>query len=196
MKKLTLTVIVALMAMTFVSCSKDYTAFIGTWGVEKIEYYNVDYAGNPIEASYSCFEYDPNSIDNGIQLIFRDDKSGEMRDSAIDTIYLYNEETGKYDIPLPCPDTTVVSIYTYSYDKSEQLLYMNMEYEHSLHTYKMAVSDLTSESFIYENQYDKDYVEKAYLKRISDEPMKSTKSTGKAPVRHPHHRPGSLFGER
>lgn len=193
MKKLAFTVIVAMMALTFASCNKDYTAFIGTWGVEKIEYYNIDFQGNPIAATYRSFDYEPNSVDNGIQLIFREDKSGEMRDSAIDTIFLYNDETGKYDIPLPCPDTVLVTKYTYSFDKGEQLLYMNMEYDHSLHTYKMSVSDLTSESFVYENQYDKDYVEKAHMKRVSNEP---TKSTGKAPVRHPHHRPGSLFGER
>ena len=51
---------VAIMSAAFVSCNKDYTAFVGTWGVEKIEYYNIDYAGDPIPASYSSF--DPNSF--------------------------------------------------------------------------------------------------------------------------------------
>ena len=77
----------AMVAMLFASCSKtDFKSFIGTWGVEKIEYYNIDYAGNPIAASLETFTFDPNDTNNGIQLVFRTDKTGEMRDSAIDSI--------------------------------------------------------------------------------------------------------------
>ena len=52
--------------------------FIGTWGVEKIDYYNIDYAGNPIVASIMTYAYDPNDISNGIQLVFREDNTGEI----------------------------------------------------------------------------------------------------------------------
>ena len=52
MKKLTLFATIAVAAILFASCNKiDYKSFVGTWGVEKIEYYNIDYAGNPIAAS-------------------------------------------------------------------------------------------------------------------------------------------------
>ena len=70
MKKVTLLTMMAMMAMLFASCSKtDYKTFIGTWGVEKIEYYNIDYAGNPIAASLETFTFDPNDTNNGIQLV-------------------------------------------------------------------------------------------------------------------------------
>ena len=94
MKKLTLVAAMALVAILFASCGKqNYSNLVGTWGVEKIEYYNIDYAGHPIEPYSSSYTYDPNSSDNGIQMVFRDNKTGEIRDSAIDTIWLWNEET-------------------------------------------------------------------------------------------------------
>ena len=73
----------AIMAVLFVSCGKDidedetvsYKNFIGTWGVEKIEYYNIDYYGNPIAGSMESYNYNPDDPDNTIQLIFRDDKT-------------------------------------------------------------------------------------------------------------------------
>ena len=91
MKRLTLWATLAITAMLFTSCGKeDYKSFIGTWGVEKIEYYNTDYAGNPIGASLESHVFDPNDTDNGIHLIFREDKTGEMRDSAVDTVWFEN----------------------------------------------------------------------------------------------------------
>ena len=193
MKKITLMTVLAIGAMFFTSCVKiDYKSFVGTWGVEKIEYYNVDYAGDPIAASMVSYNYDPNSSDNGIQLVFREDQTGEMRDSAIDTIFLWNSETEAYDIPLPCPDTVVVTPFTYSYDKSDRSLYMNMTYDSTLRTYRMHVRDFKEDSFTYENEYDKDYMEKAYLKRIT---KASSKSTDRQTVKHPH-KPGSFLGGR
>lgn len=192
MKKLTFIAVLAITALFFASCGKkDYEKFIGTWGVEKIEYYNIDYAGDLIPGSMTTYDYDPNSTDNGIQLVFRADKTGEMRDSAIDTMYLENEETGIYDIPIYCPDTVVVESFTYSYDKSEGILYLNMDY---VFTYKLTIHDLGANEFVYENHYKQNFMERAYMKRIDKE---TTKSTGKStPVRHPHNRPGSLFGRR
>ena len=164
----------AFCAFLLASCGKDYTAFVGTWGVEKIEYYNIDYAGNPIAATIVTYPYDPNDFDNGIQLVFRSDKTGEMRDSDRDTIwYDWNDETNTYDSYVVNPDTTLVTPFTYSYDNRDAILYMNMEYENSLRTFMMHVENLTSNSFTYENEYDLNYVEKAYLKRLSKEASKS-----------------------
>ena len=174
----------AMMAMLFASCSKtDFKSFIGTWGVEKIEYYNIDYAGNPIAASLETFTFDPNDADNGIQLTFRADKTGEMRDSAIDSLLVDS-------VYIHCPDTVLVTKFTYSYDKSDKSLYMNMD--NSARPFRLQIENLTSDSFTYENEYGTDYMEKAYLKRIS----KSTKSASRNIPAHPHKGPGALFGDR
>ena len=194
MKKLTLMAMVAFAAMMFTSCGKvEYSQLVGTWGTEKIEYYNIDYAGNPIPGSLIVYEYDYDDPDNGIQMIFRDNKTGEVRDSAIDTIYLYNEDTGLYDIPIYCPDTTLVTSFTCSYDKSDQALYMNMA--DSPRPYRVVVTELTKETFIYENEYGTDIVEKAYMRRISKTPAKSAGRSEKE-VRHPHKKLGTMFGRR
>ena len=195
MKKLTLLAIVAFAALLFTSCGKyEYSQFVGTWSTEKIEYYNIDYAGNPIAGSLETYDYDYEDPDNSIRLIFRDDKTGEMRDSAIDTIYLYNDTTDHYDIPISCPDTIIVTRFTCSYDKSDQTLYMNME--DSPRPYRIVITEITSDSFIYENEYGTDYMERAYMKRITDKSTKSSTSRSKKEVRHPHNKPGSIFGHR
>ena len=194
MKKLTLMTMVALAALMFTSCHKnDYSQFIGTWGVEKIEYYNIDYAGNPIAGSLRFYEYDPNDADNSIRLYFKDDKTGEMRDSAIDTIWTdYNEETDLYETIIVCPDTVVVTAFTCSYDKSEESLYMVLE--NDPRPYRMHIIDIDKNSFVYENEYGTDYVEKAYLKRLSKSSTRTSTKSASQPVSHPHNRPGSLFG--
>lgn len=188
MKKLTFLTMMAIVALLFTSCTKnEYKSFIGTWSVEKIEYYNTDYAGNPIAASLETFTYDPDDADNGIRLIFKADKSGEMRDSAIDSLLAVVEGDTVY---IQCPDTVLVTKFTYSYDKNEKSLYMNMS--SSARPFRLQIVELTNNAFIYENEYGENYMEKAYLKRIS----KSTKSTSKNMPSHPHNRPGSLFGSR
>ena len=194
MKKLTLFATIAVATMLFASCNKiDYTSFVGTWGVEKIEYYNIDYAGNPIAASMETHIFDPDDTNNGVHLVFKEDKSGEMRDSAVDTLWTdWNSETQQYESYIVNPDTVLVYPFTCSYDKSDRTLYMNMDYGTYMRTFRMSIQDMTNDSFIYENEYDKDYMEKAYLKRISDTPTKS--ATRKA-VKHPH-KPGSLLGDR
>ena len=184
MKKVTLLTMMAMVAMLFASCSKtDFKSFVGTWGVEKIEYYNIDYAGNPIAASLETFTFDPNDADNGIQLTFRADKTGEMRDSAIDSLLVDS-------VYIHCPDTVLVTKFTYSYDKSDKSMYMNMD--NSARPFRLQIENLTSDSFTYENEYGTDYMEKAYLKRIS----KSTKSASRNMPAHPHKGPGALFGDR
>ena len=188
MKKLTFLTMMAIAALLFTSCSKtDYRSFVGTWGVEKIEYYNIDYAGNPIVASMETFTYDPTDTDNGIHLIFKSDRTGEMRDSAIDSLpKIQNGDT----IYFSCPDTILVTKFTYSYDENDKSLYMNMS--NSARPYKLQIENLTKDSFIYENEYGIDYVERAYMKRISN----TTKSASRNVPTHPHKRPGSVFGNR
>jgi hypothetical protein len=46
--------------------------------------------------------------------------------------------------------------------------------------------------FIYEKEDDKNYMERAYLKRLSNTP---SKSASRQTVKHPH-KPGSLLGDR
>ncbi len=192
MKRLALLTTLAIAAMLFTSCKKvDYKNFVGTWGVEKIEYYNIDYAGNPIAASMDSHSFDINDADNSIQLVFKEDKTGVMRDSAIDTLWIENEETGNYDY-IYCPDTVMVYSFTYSYDNTDKSLYMNIDYGTEMRTFRMAIYDMTDNSFIYENEYFKDYMEKAYLKRIS---KSASKSGSRQVVNHPH-KPGSFLGGR
>ena len=116
MKKLTICAALAMVAILIASCGKnDYKSFVGTWGVEKIEYYNVDHWGNPITASMKTFTYDPNSTDNGIQLSFSEDKTGKMLDSAVDTIWMdWNSTTQQYESYIVNPDTVIVTKFTYS----------------------------------------------------------------------------------
>ena len=191
MKKLSLFAALALVSMLFASCGKiEYKSFVGTWGVEKIEYYNIDYAGNPIPASMESYNYDPNDTDNGIQLIFREDQTGEMRDSDIDSLAVINSDNDT--VYIHCPDTTLVYPFTCSFDKKERVLYTTMDYGSYILTFRMYVSDMTANSFIYENEYDKNYMEKAYLKRLSNSTSKSASRT--AP-KHPR-KPGSFLGGR
>ena len=195
MKKLTLFATLAIAALMFTSCNKtNYKTFVGTWGVEKIEYYNIDYAGNPIAGSMETYIYDPNDTGNGIHLVFREDKTGEMRDSAIDSVWLYNEETQEYDTCIYRPDTVLVYTFTYTYDASESSLIMKTRYTYPyeyMRTFMMKVSDMTDNSFIYENEYDVNYVERAYLKRVNNATSKATRQTPK----HPNKR-GAFLGGR
>lgn len=215
MKRILLLFIGLAMVLGWTSCRHDdYHAFVGTWGVERIDYYNIDYAGQPITGSMQTFYFTPGDPENGIDLIFRDDRSGEMRDRSRDTVYIpvYEGNEAVDTIVHPCPDTTIVTKFTYSYHNDDALLYMNMEetfryYDRTTtdethqdklmdylrqYTFRMQIELLTDQSFVYVNEYDKDYVEKARLVRISNEaPTKANRSS--KPVRIPY-KPGSMFG--
>lgn len=204
MKKIALMISCAIAAWFFSSCQRVNTTFVGTWGVEKIEYetYNTDYNGNPIEGSMMSYAvtYDPQDLDNGIQLVFNADKTGEMRDSDRDTIwYDWNAQTGVYESYVVNPDTTLVTKFTYTYDKEASILYMNMQYEEGFRTFMTTVLSLTSNEFSYENFYDKDadnrvYVERAYLKRLSD--SATSKSAGRKAKQPRPTMPGSMLSGR
>lgn len=207
MKKFSFIAVMMLLAFSLGSCQdpqnnedeggQTYRNFIGVWGVEKIEYweYNIDYAGNPIAASYektSEFEYDVEDPSYGIQLVYNSDKTGEYRDFAIDSMWFkWNESIQDYDMYLVrpdegydsviyCPDTILVSRYTYLYDDEDKALYMNMDY---LRTFKMEIVELTDSTFLSENRYQLDQgthtekMEKFFMKRVGPAPKNVAKAS-------------------
>lgn len=184
MKGLKLVLALVIITLGLSSCGKDdYMEFVGTWGVELIQYYNTDYNGNPISSTIVSYNFTPGDPKNGIDLVFRSDRTGEMRDRSRDTLFIDNDT-------ILCPDTTLITTFTYSYHKDDATLYMNMEVTHPF-TYQMTIPEKNANSFTYINEYDNNYVEKAYLKRIGDakgsEPTRSSK-----PVYRPR-REGSLL---
>ena len=191
MKKTFIITVCAICAFFFASCGKSYKDFVGTWGVEKIQYYNINYAGNPIESTIETLDYDPEDIDDGIQLIFKSNKTGEMHDNDVDSILLVIDQDSSY---IHCSDSTFITYFTYSYDKNAEILYMNMQYPEGVYTWMINIIELASNSFVYENEYKVGYVEKAYMKRLS-------KSTSTSKSKSPYHkaRPrkaGSLLESR
>lgn len=193
MKKLSLMLaLVAISMMTLVSCSShdDYEQFIGTWGLEKLSYYYIDFAGNPITNTMENYYYTPGDMKDGIDLVFRADKSGEMIDRSRDTVYIQIAED-EYET-IVCPDTVLVQKFTYSYDKDAQLLYLNMDY---VRTFSMKIVNFSDVYFTYTNQYLKDIVERATMKRISDKPQKDegVRKTRKNEIAP--RKPGSLMAQ-
>ena len=196
-----LTLSLAVMFILFACGDSNEKSFVGTWGIEKLEYwkYNVDYAGNPITASYfldTVYEYDVNDPSYGIQLVFNKDKTGEYRDFAIDSIWFkWNETLGRYDTYLAppatgydsviyCPDTTLVYSFRYVYDEDDHDLVMKMS---NLHTFMMTIVEFTDNSIISENRFDLDEethtekMEKFYMKRVGN----ASKQGAKSGIHHP-----------
>lgn len=188
MKKLSIFTAIMMLVVVMASCGKDYTAFIGTWGVERIEYYNIDYAGDPIPATIETYYFKPGDMENGIDLVFRADKTGEMRDRSRDTLFLAEIIQGDTIIDtIICPDTTLVTNFTYSYNHSDNLLFMNMMVEHPF-IYQMKIDFIDDNTYVYENEYDNNYVEKAWMVRYSTE-TRGNRSKAANMKRHP----GSFF---
>lgn len=177
MKRLTVFAAILMVACAFVSCKgtdddhnengdgHSFRDFIGVWGVKQIDYYNIDYAGNPIEASRETYCFTPGDMEGGIDLVFREDKTGEMRDRSLDTIIVKHETTPVTYDTIICPDTTLYTYFDYSYDAEEAVMYMNME---TVHTYKMRIVNLDKDSYTYLNEYRENYIEEAQLVRISN----------------------------
>lgn len=195
-KKLSLFTIAMTLVAMMASCGKsDYQAFVGTWGLERLDYYDIDYAGNPIESTIKTTYFIPGDMQSGIDLVFRDNRTGEMRDRSRDTLLtgIVTDSLTIYDT-IPCPDTTFVTKFTYSYHKDDNTLYMNMQTTPPF-THNILIEYLSNERFVYTNQYEYDppRVEKAYLVRLSEGTAKNTRSS--KPVSIPH-MPGSMFGSR
>ena len=172
-----------------------YKAFIGTWGLEKLEYwkYNIDYAGNPIAASYEKtheYDYDINDPDYGIHLVYNSDKTGEYRDFAIDSMWFkWNEKFQRFDVYLVapdegfdsviyCPDTVLVRAFDYFYDAERSNLYMTMSNHDN---FNMHVAEHTDNTLVMENIYELDEdthtekMEKYCMKRVGPAPKQSAK---------------------
>lgn len=189
MKKTFIITVCAICALFFASCGKSYKDFVGTWGVERIQYYNIDYAGNPIASTIETLDYDPEDIEQGIQLIFKSNKTGQMQDKDIDSIiWVVDHDT----TIIHCPDTTLITNFTYSFDNNASTLYMNMDYPEGVYTWRINVIEMTSNAFVYENEYKEGYVEKAYMKRLSKSTSAATSKSHKARPR----KAGSLLGSR
>lgn len=190
MKKLTLIAAMTMLLTVLASCGKyDASSFVGTWGVDRIDYYNIDYAGNPIEYTTTTFDFTPGDMENGIDLVFREDQTGEMRDRSRDTLYLpvmVADTVDHYDTII-CPDTTLVTRFTFSYDSDNNWLYMNLQGS-TIYTYHMSVKFTDADNFIYENNYKPHTVEKAWMVRYS----KETRGAKSSPVYVPRHE-GSLL---
>ena len=147
-------------------------AFVGIWGVEQIDYYSIDFWGNPISGTMETYYFTPGDPDNGIDLVFWEDHRGEMRDRSRDTLFQnYDDFLGVYLDTIICPDTTLITGFSYAYHPKDSLLIMNMETQHPI-TYRMLISSFTDDSFVFINNYDSYYVEKAYMKRLSFVPEK------------------------
>lgn len=138
-------------------------AFIGIWGVERIDYYSTDYSGNPIPETMETFYYTPGDLENGLDMVFWEDNTGELRDSSRDTLFIY---TGGYVDTIICPDTTLITGFSYAYHPEDSLLFVTTDTQHPI-TYRLFISIFTDDSFVYENEYNNHYVEKAYLRRLS-----------------------------
>ena len=190
MKKVSIITLCVLCAAFFASCNKiSYNNFVGTWGVEKIEYYNIDYAGNPIPATMQTYTYNPDDIGHGIQLVFFEDQNGEMRDNDVDSVQVVQ---GNDTVYVYCPDTTIVTKFVCSFDKRSSTLYMTTEKDPR--PYSLDIHNMTNNSFIYESEYWGDYVERAYLKRLSNSTSKETASRSQSSTRP--NKPGAFLRRR
>ncbi len=198
MKKLTLFTAVIALVSVLTSCGPDdYQKFVGVWGVERLDYYNIDYAGNPIESTIETYTFTPGDQQSGIDLVFRDNRTGEMRDRSRDTLLIGSIVEGDTIIDtIPCPDTTFVTKFTYSYHEDDNILYMNMQTTVP-YTYNINIESFSNEKFVYTNKYlnDPPTVEKAYLVRLSQNASGAKSSKPSKPVKVPN-KPGSMFGSR
>lgn len=127
-------------------------SFVGVWGVEQLDYYNTDYNGEPIPETLETYYFVPGDLDGGIDMIFREDQTGELIDRSLDSLsvktfaYLFNESDSSLNLIVQTP---------------------------SYHAYLLNILEITEDSFVYINEYADNYIEKAYMKRLSHVPEKS-----------------------
>ena len=181
----------AAMVLTgMVSCHSEknaYMQFVGDWGVRYIAYYETDYAGNPVNDDLDLSYYTPGDKVDGIDLIFRSDKTGMMIDRSKDTLFIQQSSDPEDVDTIPCIDTVIYRNFTFSYDQDAKLLYLNMEY---VKTFSMSISNFSDTAFTYYNQYNQFIMEQARLVRLTDSPTRNSVKGGKK-TSSPW-RPGSL----
>lgn len=184
-----------MVTIAMVSCKgkedvQSYKEFVGTWGVEQLDYYNIDYAGAPIESSRETFYFTPGDMEGGIDLVFRDDKTGEMRDRSIDSFFLENENTHVVYDTIINPDTTIYSYFDYSYDEDEAVMYMTMAA--TQRTHRLRISKFDKNNFSYLNEYRTNFIEEAKLVRTSE----NARAVGRKNEAQRPRRTGSFFSNR
>lgn len=181
MKTFKLILALAVISFGMFGCIKDtddYLIFVGTWGVKTIDYYNTDFYGAPIENTITTYEFTPGDVKDGIDLVFWPDHSGEMRDRSRDTIIVkHNTNPVTYDT-IVCPDTTIVTAFTYRYHKDDNILDMRMQFDR-IKKYEMRILNFSDSQFTYENEYDANYMEKAVMVRLSTVPKSKDRNTSR-----------------
>ena len=145
------------------------TSVLGVWGVEKLEYWETDNIGNLIPSTLNTLDFIPGDLDNGIDLSFRSDMTGEMCD---------RNQT----------DTIIVKPHTYYLDYLNSRIYI----QRTDKSFVLDILELTSERFVFQCEYEHGYFEKAYLERLTET---QDKHSGKTPEQRPT-RPGSLLSGR
>lgn len=193
MKKLFYVTMVIAASWLMASCSDNnsYEKFVGTWGLTRADYYYVDYAGVPIEDTRETYYFTAGDEKDGIDLVFKSDKTGQRIDRSRDTLIIQtgtNPDT--YDT-IPCQDTIIYSSFTYSYDADEETLYMTTPDNGRTHALK--IRNFTDNGFSYYNQYKisgNPYAEEAVLERISN---KTSKAATRGRKIYAPHKPGSFL---
>lgn len=169
----------------------DYRIFVGTWGLKQIDYYFVDYFGQPIEEERETWDFIPGDTINGIDLVFKSDKTGLRIDRSHDTLFfLASVNPVTYDT-IVCIDTILYAPFNYSYDAEEKMLYMTTTDDGKTHAAKIVYID--ENGFRYYNQYKvngNDYAEDAVLERIPDAPSRVAPARRKVVAPH---KPGSFL---
>ena len=145
------------------------TSVLGVWGVEKLEYWETDNFGNITPSTLNTLDFIPGDLDNGIDLIFKSDMTGEVCDRSQ-------------------PDTIIVKPHTYSLD------YLNSRIivQRTDKSFVLDILELTSKRFVYKCEFEHGMFEKAYLERLTET---QDKHSGKTPEQRPT-RPGSLLSGR
>lgn len=114
--------------------------FLGVWGLELLEYYKVDYAGNMVLESSSL--YDPFDVDHGVQMVFWENHTGQKLDKT---------------------NSLTVKAYTYNVDPVHSILKVNCDDGQS---FDLEIKEYSNASFTYENYYQQRQMERAVLKRL------------------------------
>jgi len=190
MKKLTILIVAMALVFSAASCKKNGAdLLIGTWALQILEYYNIDYQGQPIESTIVHYEFPIDVANEGIDIVFMKNNQGEWHDRDLDTFYvLISEDPDVYDTIIN-PDTTVVTPFTYFYDEDAAAVFLKTS---DMVSHMLEVEELNSTTFSYVNEYGEHYVEHAILKRVDDSKSRSRSNADVKRVSRPC-RPGSLL---
>jgi len=188
MKKLTVLLATMVLLLGSISCGKkEKNPLLGTWGVEAVEYYNIDYYGQPIASTIDRYEFPIGDPTAGIDLVFQDNNKGKWLDRDRDTILVEVSTNPLVYDTIINPDTTLVTTFTYFYDEEASSVFIKTSEANS---FMLEVEELTDTRFSYINEYGENYVEHAIMRRISD--GKSTSRANDKRASRPV-RPGSLL---